>query len=223
MKKGLVITIDGPAGVGKSTVSKALAERLTYTYLDTGALYRAMAYMFLKNEINMSDETAMDNILKNTSIHLDHLGSHYRIFVNDEDVTDKIRTENIALIASQASSIARVRSALLDIQRRAGSNGGIVAEGRDMGTVVFPDADVKFFLDASDYERTKRRHDEFLSRGETIDWRELAENMAQRDKQDRGRPIAPLRAHPDAIIIDSTTLSVPDVIKKMMTAIERYL
>ena len=223
MKKGLVITIDGPAGVGKSTVSKALADKLSCLYLDTGALYRAFAYKLIAENIDLTDEDLLKKTLSRTVISLDNDDRHFRIFVDENEVTEKIRTERIALMASKASAIAAVRDALLAIQRQAASAGCIVAEGRDMGTVVFPDADVKFFLMASDRERARRRYEELLSKGETVDYNILLEDMALRDKQDRERQIAPLKAHPDALIIDSTVISVDEVVHLMVSAINKYL
>ena len=223
MNSGLVITIDGPAGVGKSTVSKALAKELGYLYLDTGALYRGVAYRILADGLSPTDETALRSLLDVTEIRLDNSDPELRVFVNGEDVTEKIRTEEVGLAASKASAVPAVREALLHIQRRAAAGGGVVAEGRDMGTVVFPDADVKFFLEAATGERVRRRYDELLSRGESVEFEKLAEGMAIRDKQDRERPIAPLTAHPDAVSIDSTAVSVTEVVDFMMKIIDRHL
>ncbi|MDO8785826.1 MAG: (d)CMP kinase, partial [Syntrophales bacterium] len=161
----LVITIDGPAGAGKSTVSRALAGRLSYIYLETGALYRAVAYAVVKEGILPDVESCLSNLLGRTRIFLRSKGGRIKFFVNDEDVTEKIRTEEIGLLASKISAIPLVRNSLLSIQREVGKEGGIVAEGRDMGTVVFPDADYKFFLDASAEERVKRRYNELEARG----------------------------------------------------------
>ncbi len=222
MRKRLVITIDGPAGVGKSTVSKSLADRLSYLYLDTGALYRAMAYKLTSERIDPSDETRLRLFLDKTEIRLVNSNNHLCFFVGDEDVTQKIRTESIGLAASTLSAIPIVREALFHIQRKVGADGGIVAEGRDMGTVVFPDADVKFFLEASESERIRRRYEELILRGEIVDRQKLAEGMSVRDRQDREREIAPLRAHPDALIIDSTSVSVNEVIEQMINVINPH-
>lgn len=221
MIDGLVITIDGPAGVGKSTVSKVLAERLSYLYLDTGALYRAVAYKFIAEGIPLADEVALQSFLRATAIRFENSCHRTRVFVNEEDVTELIRSEEIGLAASRISAIPIVRNALLHIQRNAAERGGVVAEGRDMGTVVFPDADVKFFLEATPEERIRRRYDELRLRGEVADYKRLAEDMAARDKQDRERPVAPLIAHPDAVVIDSTAKSVQEVVDSMLKAIKR--
>jgi cytidylate kinase len=150
---------------------------------------------------------------------MDHTDGQQRVVINGDDVTDRIRTEAISLHASKASAIPRVREALLVIQRQAGSQGGIVAEGRDMGTVVFPDADVKFFLDASPEVRVRRRYEELVAQGSDADYDELVRGMAQRDRQDRERHAAPLRAHPDAVVIDSGGLSAEAVVERMMTVV----
>jgi len=223
VRKGLIITIDGPAGVGKSTVSKALAGKLSYLYLDTGAIYRAVAYRLHSLGITESDEELLKFFFEKTKITLDNSVSHLRIFMDNEEVTDKIRTEEIGFAASRVSAVPIVRAALLKIQRDMGLKGSVVVEGRDMGTVVFPDADVKFFLQASESVRTRRRYDELIMRGEVVDYKKLSENMAVRDKQDQERTIAPLRPHPDAFMIDSSGISVSEVVNRMLDVIEGHL
>jgi len=223
MKDGLVITIDGPAGVGKSTVSKALAEKLSYIYLDTGALYRAVAYKMITEGIALTNEENLQSFLNRMMIRIENSCNGIRVFVNEEDVTNSIRTEKISLAASKISAIPTVRKALLQIQRNTAEKGGVVAEGRDTGTVVFCDADVKFFLEATFAERIRRRYDELRLRGESANYEQLSGDMAVRDKQDRERLIAPLTAHPDAIIIDSTNQSVKQVVDRMMSEIKWYL
>ena len=214
-----MITIDGPAGAGKSTVSRALAERLSYIYLDTGALYRAVAYTVAKEGIFPDDESCLSNLIGRTKIFLRNTDGRIKIFVNDEDVTEKIKTEEMGLLASKVSAIPIVREALLLIQREAGKEGGIVAEGRDMGTVVFPDADFKFFLDASVEERVKRRYKELVTRGVHRDYREVERDLLMRDRQDRERKTAPLQAPIDAFIIDSTDMTISEVVEKMVTIV----
>ncbi|MDQ5985405.1 MAG: Cytidylate kinase [Syntrophus sp. SKADARSKE-3] len=220
MKDKLVITIDGPSGVGKSTVSKILADRLSYVYLDTGGLYRAVAFKLLAAKITTTDEKTLEAFLRKVTIDFRKHGADIRIFVDGEDVSDSIRTEEIGLTASTVSALPVVREALLSVQRSVGAGGGIVAEGRDMGTVVFPNADVKFFLDASSNERVKRRYNELRDRGDVVDYSELAEGMAVRDNQDRHRALSPLHAHPDALIIDCTDMSANEVVDKMMIVVD---
>ncbi len=219
MRRGLVVTIDGPAGAGKSTVSKALAKKLSYVYLDTGALYRAVAYKILELGISPDNEKLLFDMCSHINIHLKNVDGNLNVFIDSENVTDKIRTEEVGLLASKVSAMSVVREALLAIQRDAGEKGGIVAEGRDVGTVVFPDADCKFYLDADTEERVNRRYNELVTRGNLTDYHEIKKDLIVRDQQDREREIAPLKASQDAIIIDSTNISISDVVEKMMSII----
>jgi cytidylate kinase len=216
MKKNLVITIDGPAGAGKSTVSKILAKKLNYIYLDTGALYRAMAYKALKLKILPDDVSALADLCSNTTVILKNNGGQMKVYVDGENVEDKIRTEEVGLAASKISSFAVVREKLLNLQREAGIQGGIVAEGRDMGSVVFPHADYKFYLDAKLEERIKRRHKELSVKDVSVKYKSIQEDMLTRDKQDKQRELAPLKAPDGAIIIDSDNLSVEKVVDKII-------
>ncbi|MBN1662842.1 MAG: (d)CMP kinase [Deltaproteobacteria bacterium] len=218
---GMIITIDGPAGAGKSTVSKVLAERLNYGYLDTGALYRAVAYKIIQNNVSVSDEAAMSDLLKHMKINVYMTGNAMKVFMDSEDVTDLIRTEEIGLMASKISAGIPVRHALLAIQREAGKRGSIIAEGRDMGTVVFPHADVKFFLDANARVRTNRRYNELIAKGIDADLRAIENDLNMRDKQDRERTVAPLKIPEGAIIIDSSNLKVLDVVENMMNFVNK--
>jgi len=211
-----IITIDGPAGSGKSTISKALAERLQYMYLDTGALYRALAYKTLKKNIDVNDPDQLKKICMETDVTLKNIDGKMIVYVDNEDVRDKIRTENVGLAASTISSVPVVRQKLLSLQREAGASGGIIAEGRDMGSVVFPNADYKFYLDADIRERTKRRHDELVRNCGNADMSRILKDMQVRDQQDSQREIAPLKATPDSIVIDSTHLSISQVVEKIL-------
>jgi cytidylate kinase len=216
MKKNLVITIDGPAGAGKSTVSKILAKKLNYIYLDTGALYRAMAYKALKLKISSDDVSALADLCSNTTVILKNSGGQMKVYVDGENVEDKIRTEEVGLAASKISSFAVVREKLLNLQREAGIQGGIVAEGRDMGSVVFPHANYKFYLDAKLEERIKRRHKELSVKDASVKYESVQGDMLTRDKQDKQRELAPLKAPDGAIIIDSDNLSVEKVVEKII-------
>lgn len=221
MHRKPVITIDGPAGSGKSTVSRLLAQRLSFVNLDTGALYRAIAYRLLQQgwDGQMQNLALLCDGMK---ISLQEGGGQYSIIIDGDDVTSKIRTEEIALLASQISAIPLVREKLLSVQREIAVRGGVVAEGRDMGTVVFPEAEIKFFLDASVGERAKRRTIELQSRGFSPSPREVEKTIQQRDNQDRERAIAPLKAAPDAIIIDSTNKTVSEVVDAMLVAVRAF-
>lgn len=212
----MIITIDGPAGAGKSTVSKMLAKKMGYIYLDTGSLYRALAYKVLKNKIILEDMEALNHLCANISIILKNYEGQMKVYVDGEDVGDRIRTEEIGLAASRISAYAVVRQRLLQLQREAARNGGIVAEGRDMGSVVFPDADFKFYLDADIKERIKRRHKELLGKGNSSELLAIQKDMETRDNQDSKREIAPLKPTSSSIIIDSTKLSLQEVVDKIV-------
>ena len=211
-----VITIDGPAGAGKSTVSKELAAKLQFIYLDTGALYRALAYKALKCKVDVNDPDELGQLCSSTDVILKNENGVMTVFVDGEDAGDKIRTEEVGLAASTLSTFPVVREKLLHLQREAGARGGIVAEGRDMGSVVFPDAEIKIFLDAGAGERIRRRHEELIQKNKPVVLSDISRDMQARDYQDSQRKIAPLIAAPDAIIIDSTSLNVSQVVEKIL-------
>jgi len=216
MEKKYIITIDGPAGAGKSTVSKILAKKLDYIYLDTGALYRALAYKTLKFKISLDGISALANLCSSTTVVLKNIDGQMKVSVDGEDVEEKIRTEEVGLTASKISTFVVVREKLLNLQREAGAQGGIVAEGRDMGSVVFPHADYKFYLNAKLEERIKRRYEELLAKDASVEYKSIQKDMLARDKQDKQRELAPLKVPDDAIIIDSDNLSVEEVVKKII-------
>jgi cytidylate kinase len=214
LKKG-VITIDGPAGAGKSTISLLLAKKLGYLYLDTGAMYRAVALNALRKGIDFNNSGALREMCRDIDINFRSIDGNYRVYVGAEDITDEIRRPEIDMLSSKISAIKEVRDAMTGLQRRIGSKGGIVAEGRDMGTVVFPDADHKFFLTASPEIRAARRHKERLGRSECISMEQVETELRKRDEQDKTRIIAPLRPAVDAIIIDTTALEIDGVVEKI--------
>jgi CMP/dCMP kinase len=220
LKRRAIITIDGPAGAGKSTVSKLLASRLSFVCLDTGALYRAVAYQLKREGWNGAMETLADpsRLLK---VSLKHEEGRVLVTVDGEDVSDKIRTEEIGLLASKISAVPNIRKSLLPLQREMAAAGGVVAEGRDMGSVIFPDADVKFFLDASVAERAKRRFLEMTGKGEHVNLTDVEKDILFRDRQDSERSIAPLVVPAGAIVVDSSNLSIPQVVDFMISVIER--
>lgn len=211
--KSLLITIDGPAGAGKTTVSRNLANRLGYRYLDTGALYRAVAFKVIENKV--SSDRDLEELCRKLTINYVQKDGVFRLFCNGEDVTDKIRTEKISMMASKISAKPVVRKALLSLQREIGEKKDVVAEGRDMGTVVFPDADIKFFLDASVETRALRRFNELGLRSSQA-LSQVENQIRKRDKNDSSRDVAPLKAAHDAITIDSTTLSAEQVVEQML-------
>jgi CMP/dCMP kinase len=219
VKRKPVITIDGPAGGGKSTIGRQLAERLCFIYLDTGALYRAVAYS-LTRRMYSGNEKDLARFCTGMKVELKTIAGHLHVFVDLEDVTGKIRTEEIGILASKVSAAPVVRGALLSVQRDIGADGGVVAEGRDMGTVVFPEAEIKFFLDASVKERANRRYLELIGRGESIDPQDVECDLILRDRQDCERAVAPLRVPHDAVIVDSTDKTILQVVDIMMGIIE---
>lgn len=220
MRERPIITTDGPAGAGKSTISRLLAERLSFIYLDTGALYRAVAYHLIQKGYSGNKEQLTD-LCRNIHVELNDLAGRLHVFVNGEDVTMKIRTEEIGLLASRISAVPVVREVLLSVQRDMAAAGGVVAEGRDMGTVVFHDAEIKFFLDASVRERAGRRYRELSERGESASLRDVESDILLRDRQDHERSIAPLIASPDAVHIDSTDKTILQVVDIMMGVINK--
>jgi len=210
-----VVAIDGPAGAGKSTVAKALALRLGYTFLDSGALYRAGAWAALRRGIGWSDGHALGQLIHDLDIRFDGRDDANHITVDGEDVTDEIRRPEISEGASQVSAFVEVRAGLLALQRRIGASGRVVAEGRDMGTVVFPDARAKFFLTAPVEERARRRTSELAEKKRPQDFDVVLAEMLLRDQRDSTRAVAPLRRAEDAIEIDTAGLTPEEVVAGM--------
>lgn len=211
-----IITIDGPAGAGKSTVSKEVARRLGFTYLDTGAMYRAAAWFARSRGIDCRDPKAVSSICPDLDLHF----KDQRVHVNGKDVSHLIRTQEMDALSSAISRIPELRERLTRIQREIGQEGNLVAEGRDMGTVVFPDADFKFFLMASPEERARRRKIQLDSSGEKVLYENILLQIKARDQADASRSVAPLRPAPDAEIIDSTGLDIDDVIGMILAKIK---
>ena len=220
--KRLIITIDGPSGAGKTTVSRILAGRLGYKYIDTGALYRGVALEAISAGLNPDDDTGLENVLSSLKMKFVYGEKGLRLISNDTDITDKIRTSEISMFASAASARPVVRNFLLELQRELGREKGVVFEGRDMGTVVFPDADVKFYLDASHKTRSLRRYQELKSAtSQTL--HDVEKDIKRRDKNDSARDLAPLMPAKDAVIIDSTHLSAQDIVDRMANVIENKI
>jgi cytidylate kinase len=217
MKK-LLITIDGPAGAGKTTVSRELAARLGYRYIDTGALYRGVAYEVKKQGVNPESETELADLCRRLQLKFKTEPQGLRLYSGQTDISDRIRTPEISMLASSVSALAVVRAYLLDVQRDIGLRKQAVFEGRDMGTVVFPQADVKFFLNASLATRALRRYRELESES-AQPLERVEKDMQRRDTHDSTRSLAPLKPADDAIVIDSTDLTVREVVDQMMARI----
>ncbi|OQX25412.1 MAG: cytidylate kinase [Desulfobacteraceae bacterium IS3] len=221
--KQLLITIDGPAGAGKTTVSRMLADRLSYRYIDTGALYRGIAYMAKSAEIEPDDDAALANLCSGLDIKFIRNENGTRLLAGETDITDNIRTPEISMLSSAVSARPVVRQYLLKIQRDMGKEKGVVFEGRDMGTVVFPDADIKFFLDASPEIRSFRRYKELAARNSSQTLEEVETDIRHRDKNDSTRAAAPLKPAEDAVIIDATMRSAEDVVGQIEAHIKNIL
>ncbi len=198
------IAIDGPAGAGKSTMARRLAEELGYIYADTGALYRAIGYFVLLHGADVRDEPTVVGLLAGINIDLRFVDMEQRVFLNGMDVTSKIRTEAVSMAASAVSALPSVRAFLLEMQRNIARDNNVVMDGRDIGTVVLPDADVKIFLTASPEERARRRYEELVRKGVSADYDAVLEDMRRRDYEDSHRDIAPLKPADDAILVDTT-------------------
>ncbi len=215
-RRGLLITIDGPAGAGKSTTARALASRLGYAYFDTGALYRAVAWVVRRTGIDCADAVAMEALLSSIDFHVSLEEGVTRTCIDNEDITAQLRSPEISRLASTVAALPHVRDRLLPIQARYRREGGIVAEGRDMGTRVFPEADVKFFLEADIKTRTTRRYQETVRAGHPETRRDIRRAIQERDANDRSRATAPLKPAADAVVIDSSSLTVDQVVENMM-------
>ena len=216
--KSLLITIDGPAGAGKTSVSRELADRLNYKYIDTGALYRGVALEARFAGVSQDDDTGLENLCSTLSLNFVKDERGLRLLSNNSDITDQIRTPEISMMASAVSARPVVRKYLLDLQRSMGREKGVVFEGRDMGTVVFPNADKKFYLNASQKVRAIRRYRELESKTfQTLE--DVEREISLRDENDGKREVAPMKPADDAVIVDSTDLSVNDVVEMMLAYI----
>lgn len=214
-ERGIVIAVDGPSGAGKSTISRALSKRLGYLEIDTGAMYRAMTWLAQESGLDCEDQQAVQKFSEGAVVELKLQNGSTRVLANGQDITDKIRTPEISMLTSKISALAPVRKAMMALQQRMGAQGGVVLDGRDIGTVVFPDAELKFFLSASAEERGRRRFLELQSKGIQTTLASTIQEVILRDRQDSERELAPLRQAEDAIPIDSTGLTIDEVIALM--------
>ncbi len=223
MMKKIQIALDGPAGAGKSTIAKQLAARLDYVYIDTGAMYRAVTLAALEQSLDLNNGEVLGELMKSLDIRLTPGENGQRVFIGDREVTDAIRsieiTNNVSFVARQKE----VRAALVTAQRKLAEQGGIVMDGRDIGTVVLPDAELKVFLTATVEERAARRHRENIARGMDSDIKILQEEIALRDKRDSEREVSPLRQADDALYLDTTEMTIDQVVVRLMELAEGVL
>lgn len=212
---GFCVAIDGPAGAGKSTIAKKLAKELGFIYVDTGAMYRAIALYLIRNNISPEDEQGVIGALDNIDVKLEYVDDAQQVILNGENVSGLIRTEEVGFVTSTASKLAPVREKLLSLQRYMAINDNVIMDGRDIGTCVVPDAPVKIYLTASVETRAKRRWLEFKEKGMEVSLSEIEKDIAARDYQDMNRKIAPLRQAEDAILVDSSDMSIEEVVGTM--------
>jgi len=212
----IIVAIDGPAGAGKSTIAKKVAEKLNFLYIDTGAIYRALTLKVKQNKLNLEDQKQIIELAKNTQIKLQHDNKRLRVILDGKDVSETIRTPFVTDGVSLVAKIKEVREEMTKLQRDISKSDSCVLEGRDIGTVVFPNAQFKFFLDADFKERTKRRFKELKDNNQDVDVASVEKDMANRDKIDSTREVAPLKQAPDAIFIDTTNLSIDQVVEEVL-------
>ncbi len=222
MNKTFIVAVDGPAGSGKSTVAKNIAKELTFFYIDTGAMYRAITLKALRNKLDLEDEKALIRIAKSAKICLSKTrNGKQKVFLDDKDVTRQIRTPRLTNSVSYIARVSGVRKHMVKLQRQLGRSKNSVLEGRDIGTVVFPGAAIKFYLDASAKERAKRRFKELKTAGSKVKLSEIKKNIEIRDKKDKTRKHAPLKKAKDAICVDTTNLTIKQVTDKLLKYIRK--
>ena len=221
MSKNLIVAIDGHAGSGKSTSAKLVASKLNYLYIDTGAMYRAITFLAIKNKI-IDNEKLIISLTEKSEIRLDFVDGETQVFVNDEDLTSNIRTVEVNSLVSDVSKIAKVRKIMVNKQREMGNKDtGVVMEGRDITTIVFPNADVKIFLTASLDERAGRRVKEFAEKGTKVRLDEIKNNLVERDRIDSSRKVSPLKKAPDAIVVDTTKYTIDEQVNIILEAVKK--
>ncbi len=215
------IAIDGPAGAGKSTIAKKLAADLGYIYVDTGAMYRAMAYFFIQNNISAEDEDAIAKACKNVSVTIEYKDGEQQVILNGENVNGVIRNEEVGNMASATSVYPVVRTKLVELQRQLAQKESVIMDGRDIGTVVLPNANVKIFLTASSAVRAKRRYEELTAKGVICDLKEIEQDIIDRDYRDMHRETSPLQQAEDAVLLDSSELDIDGVVDAMKEIIRK--
>ena len=215
------IAIDGPAGAGKSSIAKLAAKKLNYVYVDTGAMFRTMAYYFLTNGIEPKEESQVNENCDAIHIEIQYEAGEQHIFLNGKDVSKEIRQEEVGKNASVVAKYPKVREKLLELQRNLAATTDVIMDGRDIGTVVLPDAECKIFLTASSHVRAERRYKELVEKGETCDLEQIEKDIIARDKQDMNREIAPLKQAEDAVLVDSSDMTIDEVVNRIIELAER--
>lgn len=210
------IAIDGPAGAGKSTIARRVAKELSFIYVDTGAMYRAMALYLLRKEVNKDDTEQIGNICQDAEISIEYQNGEQIVLLNDENVNSYLRTEEVGNMASVSSAVPRVREKLLSLQRKLARDMSVVMDGRDIGTTILPDADVKIYLTASSLTRAKRRYLELQEKGTVCNLDEIQKDIEERDQRDMNREISPLRQAEDAVLVDSSDLTIQKVVDRIL-------
>ena len=210
------IAIDGPAGAGKSTIARRVAKELSFIYVDTGAMYRAMALYLLRKEVNKDDTEQIGNICQDAEISIEYQNGEQIVLLNDENVNSYLRTEEVGNMASVSSAVPRVREKLLSLQRKLAKDMSVVMDGRDIGTTILPDADVKIYLTASSLTRAKRRYLELQEKGTVRNLDEIQKDIEERDQRDMNREISPLRQAEDAVLVDSSDLTIQQVVDRIL-------
>ena len=210
------IAIDGPAGAGKSTIARRVAKELSFIYVDTGAMYRAMALYLLRKEVNRDDTEQIGNICQDAEISIEYQNGEQIVLLNDENVNSYLRTEEVGNMASVSSAVPRVREKLLSLQRKLARDMSVVMDGRDIGTTILPDADVKIYLTASSLTRAKRRYLELQEKGTVCNLDEIQKDIEERDQRDMNREISPLRQAEDAVLVDSSDLTIQQVVDRIL-------
>lgn len=217
------IAIDGPAGAGKSTIAKQVAKKLGYIYVDTGAMYRAIAHYLVQNNINIDNEDELKSACESINITIKYENDAQQVYLNGENVTPYLRTEETGNMASKSSAKAPVREALLGLQRDMAKEYNVVMDGRDIGTNVLPNAEVKIYLTASSKERANRRYKELIEKGETADLDKIEADIIERDERDMNREIAPLKQAEDAVLVDSSFMTIDEVVAAIMSETEKIV
>lgn len=215
------IAIDGPAGAGKSTIAKTIAKKLEFIYVDTGAMYRAMALYFIRHQIDPSDENAINQACPDIHVSIAYENGIQQVLLNGENVNGQIRTEEVGNMASKTSAYKMVRATLLDLQRNLAKTSNILMDGRDIGTNVLPNANLKIYLTASSKVRAKRRYDELVEKGVKADFDQIEQDIIVRDRQDMEREIAPLKKAEDAVLVDSSDMTIEEVVNTVIDAFEK--